>query len=183
MLQTFQHQAPNAASRRWLLKSPFHVSTLPALFAEYPDARVIHTHRDPQKFLPSLVSILSAVRFMRSDAVDVGALAGAMEITYQMFLDGAIQARQDRTVPDDQIIDSHFTDLMADPVHSLRGIYERLDLGWPADHESVVQKYLADKPKDKHGAHAYSLEDVGLDPVSVRRSFAGYVSHYGIREE
>src|SRR5204862_2369895 len=75
MLQTFQHEAPDAVPRRWLLKSPFHVSTLPALFAEYPDARVIHTHRDPRKFLASLVSTLSALRFMRSDTVDVPSLA------------------------------------------------------------------------------------------------------------
>src|SRR5256714_12861654 len=34
MLQTFAHQAPDPAPRKWLLKSPFHVSTLPVLFAE-----------------------------------------------------------------------------------------------------------------------------------------------------
>src|SRR4029078_6288110 len=73
MLQTFAHEAPAAEPRRWLLKSPYHVATLPALFAEYPDAKVIHTHRDPRKFLASLVSILSALRFMRSDRVDVRA--------------------------------------------------------------------------------------------------------------
>src|SRR5204862_8033981 len=116
MLQTFQQQAPDDTERRWLLKSPFHVSTLPALFAEYPDARVIHTHRDPRKFLASLVSILSAVRFMRSDAVDVATLAAVMEPTYQMFLDGTIAARTDGTIPDERIVDSHFSDLMRDPV-------------------------------------------------------------------
>src|SRR5207245_8768785 len=99
MLQTFQQQAPSDAPKRWLLKSPFHVSTLPALFAEYPDARVIHTHRDPRKFLASLVSTLSALRFMRSDAVDVGGLGGAMAVTYKMFLEGAVAARVDGTVP------------------------------------------------------------------------------------
>src|SRR6185295_10255517 len=49
MLQTFQHDSgggDGAAPRRWLLKSPGHLSTLAALFGEYPDARVIHTHRD-----------------------------------------------------------------------------------------------------------------------------------------
>ena len=183
MLQTFQHEAPDPSPRRWLLKSPFHVSTLPALFAEYPDARVIHTHRDPRKFLASLVSTLSALRFMRSDAIDVGALAAAMEMTYKMFLEGAIAARTDGTIPDSSIADSHFTDLMADPVASLRGTYERLGLEWPAGHDDTILRYLADKPKDKHGAHAYSLADVGLDESSVRDSFKDYVAHYGIREE
>jgi hypothetical protein len=183
MLQTFQQQAPDPSPRRWLLKSPFHVSTLPALFAEYPDARVIHTHRDPQKFLASLVSILSAVRFMRSDAVDVATLANAMEFTYKMFLEGTIDARQQGAVPDERIVDSHFADLMADPVGALKTMYERLQLEWPSGHDRAIKAYLEAKPKDKHGAHAYTLSDVGLDADSVRRSFERYVSHYGIAAE
>jgi hypothetical protein len=183
MLQTFQHQAPDPSPRRWLLKSPYHVSTLPALFAEYPDARVIHTHRDPRKFLASLVSILSAVRFMRSDAVDVELLASLMQPTYQMFLDGTIAERENGTIPNDQIVDSHFVDLMADPVASLRKTYEQLALEWPTGHDRTITEYLANKPKGKHGAHAYSLADVGLDQDSVRATFEHYVSYYGIVEE
>lgn len=183
MLQTFQHESPDQLPRQWLLKSPFHVSTLPALFAEYPDAWVIHTHRDPQKFLPSLVSILTAVRFMRSDAVDVAELGSVMELTYKMFLEGAIAAREGGLIPNERIVDSDFTELMADPVSALRRIYDRMQLDWPDDHDRAIKQYLQDKPKDKHGAHVYSLPDVGLDPDSVRRSFALYTSHYGITEE
>ncbi len=183
MLQTFAHEAPQASPRTWLLKSPFHVSTLPALFAEYPDARVIHTHRDPRKFLASLVSILSAVRFMRSDAVDVATLALIMQATYQMFLDNTIAERADGTIPNDRIVDSHFVDLMRDPVASLRRTYEQLALDWPAGHDTVITRYLADKPKGKHGTHTYSLADVGLDEASVRTTFTHYVAHYGITEE
>jgi len=183
MLQTFQHEAPGASPRRWLLKSPFHVSTLPELFAEYPDARVIHTHRDPRKFLASLISTLSALRFMRSDHVDVAGLANAMEMTYTMFLQGAIDARVSGSVPDDQIADSHFTNLMSDPVTTLRATYEQLGLDWPSGHDDTILRYLREKPKDKHGAHAYTLADVGLDESSVRESFKSYVAHYGITEE
>src|SRR5262245_49359529 len=183
MLQTFQQQAPDPSPRRWLLKSPYHVSTLPALFAEYPDARVIHTHRDPRKFLASLVSILSAVRFMRSDAVDVELLASLMQPTYQMFLDGTIAERENGTIPNDQIVDSHFVDLMADPVASLCMTYEQLALEWPTGHDRTITEYLANKPKGKHGAHTYSLADVGLDEESVRATFERYVSYYGIVEE
>ncbi|MBV8949669.1 MAG: sulfotransferase [Actinobacteria bacterium] len=183
MLQTFAHEAPDPTPRRWLLKSPFHVGSLPALFAEYPDARVIHTHRDPRKFLASLVSILSAVRFMRSDAIDVAALANAMELAYQMYLDGAITQRVEGAVPDDRIVDLHFVDLMEDPVAGLRAVYEALGLNWPDRHGDVITRYLRDKPKGKHGTHAYSLADVGLDDRSVRETFKHYVAHYGIREE
>ena len=33
------------SERRWLLKYPFHAFHLPELFRQYPDARVIVTHR------------------------------------------------------------------------------------------------------------------------------------------
>jgi hypothetical protein len=181
MLQTFQHESPGA--RRWLLKSPGHLSTLASLFAEYPDAKVIHTHRDPRKFIASLVSLLSVLRFMRSDHVDVAALGPTMELTYQMFLDQVIAQRSDGSVPDDRIVDAHFRDLMAEPVATLRRTYERLELSWPKGHDRVVTAYLEAKPKAKHGAHSYSFADVGLDEAHVRATFANYVAHYGITEE
>jgi hypothetical protein len=180
MLQTFQQ---GTEPRRWLLKSPGHLQTLPQLFAEYPDARVIHTHRDPRKFIASLVSILSALRFMRSDRVDVAALGPMMEATYQLFLEQVIAQREEGVVPDDRIVDSHFLDLMDDPVVALRKCYSQLEMEWPEGHDAVVAAYLAEKPKGKHGAHSYSFADVGLDEERVRESFARYVSHYAITEE
>jgi hypothetical protein len=166
-----------------LLKSPFHVSTLPALFAEYPDAKVIHTHRDPRRFIASLVSLLAVLRFTRSDHVDRATLGPMMELTYQMVLEQVIDQRESGAVPNAQIVDSHFLDLMADPVASLRRLYEQLELDWPAKHDRSVRDYLAAKPKGKHGEHRYEFADVGLDETSVRKSFARYVAHYGITEE
>jgi len=180
MLQTFQH---GGDARTWLLKSPGHLQMLPELFAEYPDARVVHTHRDPRQFIGSLVSVLAVLRFTRSDEVDVAGLGALMEVTYQMFLEKVIDERTDGSVPDDRIVDSHFLDLMADPVAALRKLYDGLALEWPAGHDRVVGDYLAAKPKGKHGRHAYTLADVGLDDAHVRATFAPYVAHYGITEE
>jgi hypothetical protein len=185
MLQTFQHQSPQHGwePRRWLLKSPGHLQTLAQVFAEYPDARVIHTHRDPRRFIASLVSLLAVLRFTRSDQVDALTLGPLMELTYQLFLEQVIDQRENGTIPNERIVDSHFVDLMADPVGSLRRLYGELELAWPADHDQTVRDYLAAKPKGKHGEHRYSFADVGLVEESVRATFARYVGHYGIVEE
>lgn len=180
MLQTIQH---GAEPRRWLLKSPYHLSMMPALFAEYPDALVIHTHRDPCKFVPSLVSILAALRFMRSDCVDITTLGPAMESGYQMILRKVIAQREDGSIPNDRIVDSHFVDLMADPVGTPRRIYDQFQLGWPDGHDETIRVYLEAKPKAKHGEHVYTFGAGGLDEASVRATFAEYVAHYGITEE
>jgi hypothetical protein len=150
------------------LKSPFHVSTLPALFAEYPDARVIHTHRDPRRFVASLVSLLSVLRFMRSETDQRVVLGPIMEMTYQLFLEQVIAQRSDGIVPDDQIVDTHFLELMSDPVAMLHRVYGRLGYDWPKGHDRAITAYLAAKPKAKHGAHTYSYGDLGLDEDHVR---------------
>jgi hypothetical protein len=188
MLQTFQNDTRSGATnsappRRWLLKSPGHLSTLAALFAEYPDARVIHTHRDPRKFIASLVSLLAVLRFMRSERDDRLVLGPIMEMTYQMFLEMVIAQRTDGTIPDDRIVDTHFLDLMADPVAMLRRVYEELGYDWPKGHDRAITGYLEAKPKAKHGAHTYSYADLGLDDDHMRATFAPYVAHYGITEE
>jgi hypothetical protein len=129
------------------------------------------------------VSLLAVLRFTRSDRVDAATLGPLMELTYQMFLGQVIDQRTSGAIPDDRIVDSHFLDLMADPVTALAGLYEQLALPWPAHHDRTVRDYLDAKPQGKHGAHRYTFADVGLDEDSVRRSFARYVEHYGIIEE
>ncbi len=48
----------NEPERRWLLKNPGHIDNLDLLFAVFPDAKVIQTHRDPAKAVPSLCALL-----------------------------------------------------------------------------------------------------------------------------
>ncbi len=43
-LQHLQWRAPGV---RWVLKAPAHVFSFDALLDTYPDARIVHTHRDP----------------------------------------------------------------------------------------------------------------------------------------
>ncbi len=179
-LQTLQHGGP---PKRWLLKSPGHLSTLQALFGEYPDARVIHTHRDPTKFVGSVANLMATLRFMRSDAVDVAQQGQIAFGTFKYLLELGIQLRTSGALPAAQIVDSHYLDLMSDPVAKLRRIYEQLALAWPNEHDQRIRTYLRDKPRAKFGAHTYRYEELGLDVNVVREQFAPYVEHYGIRAE
>jgi hypothetical protein len=179
-LQTLQHGGP---PRQWLLKSPAHLSTLPALFAEYPDARVVHTHRDPTKIVGSVANLMATLRFMRSDAVDVAQQGQIALGTFKYLLELGISLRGSGALPVRQIVDSHYLDLMRDPVANLERVYAQLGLAWPSGHAERIRGYLRDKPKAKFGAHAYRYEELGLDAGVVREQFAAYVAHYGIRAE
>ena len=123
-----QHDAPG---RQWVLKAPSHLGALPALFATYPDAWILQTHRDPLRTIPSTISLMATLRWMRSDVVDVDALARTMAVGVAMLFDAVAGMRADATLPDARFVDVHYADLVRDPVATLRGVYERTGRPWP----------------------------------------------------
>ena len=59
-----------------MLKTPVYLMMLDLLFASYPDASVVMTHRDPVKTMTSGLSTIAAVRWLRSDHVELEKLNG-----------------------------------------------------------------------------------------------------------
>jgi len=179
-LQTLQH---GHEPRRWLLKSPGHLSTAKGLFAEYPDAIVVHTHRDPQKFVGSAASTTAMLHWLRTDAVDPTTFGQLALGGFSFMLNNVMEQRRAGELPDAQFVDSHFLDLMDDPIAALRKVYDRAGLDWTEGHAERITAYLRDKPKGKHGKHEYTLEEYGLDATTVDAAYANYVDYYGIRRE
>jgi len=57
MLQYLQWQNPGRENKRWVLKSPHHLGFIDKLLNVFPDSKVIQTHRDPYKTVPSFCSM------------------------------------------------------------------------------------------------------------------------------
>lgn len=179
MLQVMQHQRPGT---RWVLKGPTHQERLEVLFDVFPDARVVHLHRDPRKMIPSSYSLMGTLRWMRSDSVDLSALE-FMPMSMQTTFEKGIQQREDGAVPVEQIYDLRYADLVRDPVEALRACYEHHALPFSNAHASGIRHYLAAKPKGKHGKHDYALEEFGLDSDELGAMFSRYQAHYGVPDE
>ena len=179
-LQLLQWRCPGD---RWILKSPSYLAKLPAFFAEYPDAHVILTHRDPCKVLPSLVSLMATLQWMHSDNVDVDAVVKAAVGGTAIAMDLVMQWRSDGTLPDDRIIDVRFDQLVGDPWQTLRAVYERIGSALTVDAEQCMRAYLGARPRDRHGRHAYEFADTGLDLDQTRARFAAYQAEYAIPSE
>jgi len=170
-------------SRRWLLKAPSHLSQLVALFDVYPDARIVRTHRDPLRTLPSAISLLGTLKWMRCRRVDMSRATAALAAGYAYLYRREIEQRARGTLPDDRFVDVQFDALVRDPVATVENVYQRL--GWPFT-DAVrrrVADYASSKPRGVHGVHRYSLAEVGLDAADERRRYAFYTDHYGIPEE
>jgi hypothetical protein len=166
-----------------LLKTPAHLGFLPELFATYPDAKVVFTHRDPLKFIGSSANLTGVLHWMRSDEVDLSMRGPIMAAVYEILLGGAMQQRITGAVPAAQITDVHFRALMADPVASIEHAYAALDLPFDESMRRSVPDYLASKPKGKFGVHRYDPARLGLDESGLRAQFADYIAHYDVALE
>jgi hypothetical protein len=176
LLQTLQHGAP---PRTWVLKTPLYLVFIDLLFATYPDAWVVHTHRDPLKTEPSSLSTLATVRWERSDEVELPEAEGVGLGDVMMLL---ARRREAGELPD-RIVDSHFTTLMADHVGAIEKLYGAMGRPFLGAHADAIRAYVASKPKGKFGRHVYTAEEWGIDPVRLREKMRPYTDHYGIELE
>ena len=98
-------------------------------------------------------------------------------------LDRSVDARENGTVPADQIVDVQFAEFMADPFATIRRVYDRLGFELTADAEQRMRDYLASNPQDKHGRHTYTFADTGLDPGEWRERARRYQDYFDVPSE
>lgn len=175
-LQQLQWRCPG---KRWVLKAPAHLFGLPALFAAYPDAGVVFTHRDPLEAAGSLASLTATLRRTFSDTVDAVAVGHEMTERWARAMDRALADRDGGCAPAGRFLDVHYTDLVRDPIGTVRGIYRRYGLPLGEQAELRMRAFVAEHPKDKHGRHRYGLADFGLDADQERARYAAYRARFG----
>ena len=156
--------------KRWVLKNPSHLASLPALFEVFPDALVVQTHRDPVVTVGSACS-LSATSTRGWSDVFVGDVIGQTILHQQAAELRAARAARER-LPADQILDVEYDDLVADPVGTARLVHESFDLPWDETVEAAItDDYEASRSGTRRPRHDYSLADYGLTEDEVREAF------------
>ena len=178
-----QHLQSRHPATRWVVKSPGHIWHLQALLAEYPDALLVQTHRDPLRIIASIGSLVPTLRSLASDDVDVPAAAAEFGDYIIEGLDRSLAARLDGTVPADQVVDTQFAAFMADPFATIGAIYDRLGLELTAEAESAMRTFLADHSQDEHGGHRYTFAATGLDEAELRARTRAYQEHFEVPSE
>ena len=181
MLQLLQSKMPR---KRWVLKAPSHLVAMEALFAEYPDAEIVHTHRDPLQSMASTASILGSLNWMRQHSVDMEQIKDYFAAEGLRFrLDSMTKSRDSGLAKEIQFYDVRFRDMMKDPFETIRGLYAHFGREYTPEAEQAMRDYLAAKPKGKHGAHDYSFHDLGLDLAEERARFVDYQERYDVPTE
>jgi hypothetical protein len=170
-------------AKRWVVKSPGHLWTLPALLHEYPDAQLIQTHRDPLRILSSLTSLSATLRQAYSTHIDTSELAREWSDTCAFALNASMKTRQSGAIGAEQIIDIQFRDFMRAPVECVRAIYEKFELPFDQRIASRVPHYIAANPQNKHGGHQHRFVDTGLDLSNERKEAREYQEYFGVASD
>lgn len=167
-LQALQWGHPE---RRWVLKSPCHLSALGALLAVFPDARIIQTHRDPATAVASLCSLMEGFTLLTRRRVD---LAQIGQDTVTFWSEAMSRAAHVRRVGGSYCIsDVYYDHLVADPIGTIENVYQQFDENLSPEGRSRMLGYLEHDSHGAHGAHRYSLDRYGLTNSDVIRAFAG----------
>ena len=166
---------------RWVLKAPAHLFGLEALLRRYPDARLIQTHRDPLRAIPSIASLNTTLRNAFSNPVNPEEIGRDCAVRLNGALDRFLRKRE--TLPPERFVDVMYAELTDSPRSTVERLYDHLGWSLSATARAAMQGYLAKKPKDACGVHRYSLQAFGLDASEEAKRFARYCARFDIGRE
>lgn len=157
---------------RWVLKSPQHLEQFPTLYATFPDATFVVTHRDPVEVTRSMVTMIAYASRMACAEPDPAKIARYWLDRADDLFSGCLRDRD--VLPAGQSIDVRFTDFMADEQGTLSAIYSLADQPFGDDVRAAMADFIAEHPRGRYGEVIYDLGDVGLDAGEVTERLGAY---------
>ena len=178
LLQLLQWQKPG---KRWVLKSPHHLEYLDALFAVFPEAKIVHTHRHPAITQASFCSMIAHGRGVFSDAVDPEEIGREWLRKVGRLVRRALDTRRRRG--EDRFLDVYYRDLVRDPTRQIERVYDFIGVSLGRETRKQIELARRRNRRHKYGIHEYRLDDFGLTREMVAEEFAEYWKRFAVSEE
>lgn len=166
---------------RWVLKSPQHLEQLGPLFATFPDACLVQTHRDPVAVTASLGTMTTYGLRMQSDGVDPVARGRYWATRVEELLRASVRDRP--LVPAAQAFDVRFHEFMADDAAMVERVYAFAGQPMTDRARAAARAFMDANPRGKLGRVEYRLEDFGLEPAERRRALRFYQERFDVPDE
>lgn len=174
-LRVLQWQDPARAGRRWVLKSPHHLTAVGTVLDTFDGCKLIMTHRSPVSAVPSYASMVRTMSAQYSESVDQVAVGGYWRDRFAATLRDFADVRAARP---DRFVDVRFLDMLADPAAEARRVLGELGPPPDAADNAAFDAYLELNRAEKRGAHSYTAADFGLSTERLERDFAFYTEVY-----
>ncbi|HVC66877.1 MAG TPA: sulfotransferase [Acidimicrobiales bacterium] len=179
MLQLLQWQKRQRGEppRPFVLKTPDHLGYLETLLAEFPDACIVHSHRDPVDVIPSGASLNATLWRTHCGTADPHEVGRQWLERMGWACDRAVAAR-DR-IPAGTVSDVAFAEAMADPIGTASAVLSAVGLE-PTDRSvAAMEAWTAqDAGREALPVHRYAPEDFGLTASQIRERFADYTGRF-----
>eukprot|EP00977_Amphora_coffeiformis_P007315 scaffold1586_cov158-Amphora_coffeaeformis.AAC.4 len=162
---SWSRRRANKPLLRWCFKMPWHVRSLSSLFKAYPDALLVHTHRDPEKVAGSFCSLVEGQRerFVEVDRTKLG-LEQVESIENTLAL--AMQFRADHPELKNRWLDVQFMDLMTSPKRVAARVVAHAGLPINKQATNLVSDYVEESIRRRGSMklHKYDIQDYGIKP-------------------
>jgi len=179
VLQQLQWKGPKG---RWTLKSPPHSLMLEQLLETYPDACLIHTHRNPAKVVASLANMVRSRRREKfadqPEMMDPKMIARSVADFFGTGLERATESRRNPAI-DRHFLDVDYRDTIRDPLGVLRRIYDHFGFEYTQEFEERVQAHVAAPRQTGHGQHNYDPNEFGVNELHLESRFPHYRARFG----
>jgi hypothetical protein len=172
-LQALQWKYPGG---RWVLKSPDHLAAVDSILKVYPDACLVHIHRDPVRSVSSWASLNLVYRSVIAARIDPRRLGRQVLDRLGADMDRYMNRR--RSLPAGRFCDLAYEDFLKDPLEAVRGVYDHFGLSMSGQAERRMRAHVSANPRHKHGVHKYAPEDFGVSATLIRERFRAYISAY-----
>jgi hypothetical protein len=178
-----QHaQSGGVQGGRWVLKSPAHLHLIETLLDVFPDARIVHTHRDPIKVCASVASLTATLRGASTDTIDLHEIGRQQLDWWAKLIGKSLEQRRRLKHKSEQFFDVKMSETVSDPLDVVRRMYAHFDYPLTDEVEARMLAFMKENTRDKHGSHTYTPEDFGIDPEHDRAPFQEYVDYFGLAE-
>jgi hypothetical protein len=174
-LQALQWQDADRAGKKWVLKSPHHLTAVDTTLDEFPDCKIIMTHRTPTSAVPSYASMVASMTAQYSSAADPKQIGPYWSKRFAASLQQFDEVRARRP---ERFIDVPFKSTVAEPLETVRSVMTQLALPIGPEDELAFGDYLEINRQEKHGSHSYTAEDFGLSTEQLTTDFAFYERAY-----
>jgi hypothetical protein len=173
VLQVLQAHNPG----RWALKMPSDALFIRTLFATFPDAKVVWTHRDPFAAFASSMSMRANSQTLFNKQADRAYMRERFPLQLALHLSRPLELARERP---EAIYHVYYDDLIADPLAQMQKLYGFLGDAWTPAAESGMRDWLAKNPQGRFGRHDYSLAEWGLSERELLPYFADYLKAHPV---
>jgi hypothetical protein len=180
VLQALQWRLP---PRRWTLKGTEHHARLDALREVFPDAIMVWLHRDPLRFVPSLLELLAGwFEGVTGAPVDRRVIGPMFLQMYKGMLEAGLASPVSRHPDTYHLL---YADFIADPIGEIEKLHRHYDLPFGDDARTAMQAWYDDPRNmgDRHGRSAYDLADFGMSEQQIDHELKEYRDRFGIPYE